>query len=124
MPIVDLLCRRPSLLGWPVHVAPSVQKRFPLLSGQIVDLALWHASNYWLVRILSENATDLSVEHSVFECVTFKAAFNAELQGLGNEAHVLPVLFVARDVQEQLLEWSFQLGVWVRCVDLEANYYG
>jgi hypothetical protein len=34
------------------------------------------------------------------------------------------VLFVARDVQEQLLEWSFQLGVWVRCVDLEANYYG
>ncbi len=119
MRIVDLICRRPGLLGWPIWVKPTIQKGFPLLSGQVVDVAIWDAQNYWLVRVLSENATDADFERAVFECVTFKAAFSAELQGLPAEALVLPVLFVARRVREPLCDWAFGLDVWVRCFDLE-----
>ena len=125
MRIVDLLCRRPALLWWPIfsQPAPTIQKDFPLLSGQIVDMAIWDTQNYWLVRVLAENASDFEFERAVFECVSFKAAFSAELYGRP-EALVVPVLFVAREVQEPLVDWAFELGLFVRCVNLDYGLYG
>lgn len=124
MRIVDLLCRRPALLWWPIfsHPTPTIQKDFPLLSGQVVDMAVWDTQNYWLVRVLAEDATDSAFECAVFECVSFKAAFGAELHGRP-EALIVPVLFVARDIQEPLLDWAFELGVFVRCANLEGGLY-
>jgi len=123
MRLVELLCRRPSLLGWPIHARPSIQKDFPLLSGQIVDVAVWNTQNYWLVRVLPKDVTDAGFERAVFECATFNAAFAAEFQGLDAEVLVLPVLFVARDVREPLVDWGFKLGIYVRCIDLEPWRY-
>lgn len=125
MRIVDLLCRRPSLLGWPVKAppAPSIQKDFPLLSGQIVDLAVWDSQNYWLVKVLPGSATDFAFERAVFESIACKTAFEAELGTSPGKALVVPVLFIARQVHEPLLDWGFQLGVYVRCVDLDAGLY-
>ena len=126
MRIVDLLCRRPGLLGWPVdrHPAPTIQKNFPLLSGQVADMAVWDSQNYWLVRVLPGSATDFAFERAVFESLSLKTAFEAELGKSHPEPLVLPVVFVARRVHEPLADWGFQLGVYVRCVDLDAGLYG
>lgn len=123
MRIVDLLCRRPSLLGWPINAppAPTIQKEFPLLSGQIVDLAVWDSQNYWLVRVLPGSATDFEFERAVFESIAFKTAFEAELGTSPGKALVVPVLFIARKVQAPLVDWGFQLGVYVRSIDLDAG---
>ncbi len=122
--IVERLCRRPALLGWPIGAQFTIQRDFPLLSGQVVDIAVWNAQTYWLVRVLPHDVTDTDFERAVFECVTFKAAFDAELQKPAADVLVLPVLFVAREVQKPLLDWAFDLGVWVRGIELEAGLDG
>lgn len=122
MSVVDLLCRRPGLLGWPVDMppAPTIQKNFPLLSGQVADLAIWDSQNYWLVKVLLASSTDFVFERAVYECVSLKTAFEAELGKPAPEPLVLPVVFVARHVHEPLVDWAFQLGVYVKCVDLDG----
>ena len=123
--IIDLLCRRPSVLGWPISAppAPTIQKAFPLLSGHIVDIAVWDSQNYWLVKVLSASATDFAFERAVYECIASKTAFEAELGPPPGKFLVLPVLFIARKVQDPLLDWGFQLGVYIRSIDLDAGLY-
>ncbi len=123
--LVDFLCRRPDILGWPICAppTPSIQKAFPLLSGQIVDIAVWDSQNYWLVRVLPASANDGEFERAVFECIAAKTAFDAELGPPPGRFLVVPVLFIARKVQDALLDWGFQLGVYVRSVDLDAGLF-
>jgi hypothetical protein len=117
--LIDFLCQRPRILGWPLNAppTPTIQKSFPLLTGQIVDIAVWDSQNYWLVRVLPAYAIDSEVEHAAFECLAFKSAFEAELGPPPGKFLVVPVLFIPRKVQNELLDWAFQLGVYVRCVE-------
>lgn len=123
--LIDFLCQRPRILGWPTNAppAPTVQKSFPLLTGQIVDIAVWDSQNYWMVQVLPACAIDAEVERAVFECLAFKSAFEAELGPPPGRFLVLPVLFIARSIQRALLDWGFQLGVYVRSIDLDAGLY-
>jgi hypothetical protein len=123
MDLIEQLAAWPALLGWPTMNAPrpTIQKGFPLLSGQTVDLALWDCHNYWLVHALDRHAADSDIETAAFQGAAAKAALDAELLTLGvAEPIVVPVLFVARTINPALSSQAHAIGVFVRAIDLDG----
>lgn len=100
------------------------RQEFQLKSGDEVDVCILTAIVVYLVEVKSRRSNDTDFERGIYQCVKYRAVYEAMQVALGSTAPVVPVLVTERVLPPGLRKLAKQLNISVRIAEPEQDSKG
>lgn len=86
----------------------------PLLSGDRVDAVHINSDFATLIEVKSRRSGEKDIERGIFQCIKYKAVFDAMQKGIASKKATNTVLLVEQPVSDRLRVLAHRLGVAIK----------